>query len=115
MHVCLRLMRMRIPNSLRVLFHCGHFDRNEISFWMIKYNVSTTRNEMPTHVHQNIGPFRNVADMKRHVNRICFYAALKSQSGLTSFRLSCGRTLMKTKNAKQKKKSKTFFTHIKNI
>ena len=23
-------------NSLRVLFHCGHFDRNEISFWVIK-------------------------------------------------------------------------------
>ena len=36
-------------------FDIGHFERNEISFRMIKYHVDTTRNEMPTHVHQNIG------------------------------------------------------------
>ena len=33
-------------NSLRVLFHCGHFDKNEISFRLIKYHVNTTRNEI---------------------------------------------------------------------
>ena len=38
-------------------FHISHFDRNEISFRVIKYYVNTTRNEMPTHVHQNIGSF----------------------------------------------------------
>ena len=26
--------------------HCGHFDRNEISFRVIKYRESTTRNEI---------------------------------------------------------------------
>ena len=25
--------------------HCGHFDRNEVSFRVIKYHVNTTRNE----------------------------------------------------------------------
>ena len=34
-------------NSKRYGFHIGHFDRNEISFRVIKY-VSTTRNERPT-------------------------------------------------------------------
>ena len=38
-------------------FYIGHFERNEISFRVIKYHVNTTRNEMPTHVHQNIGSF----------------------------------------------------------
>ena len=33
-------------NSLRVLFHCGHFDRNEISLRMINYYGSTTLNEI---------------------------------------------------------------------
>ena len=32
-------------NSSQVLFHCGHFDRNEISFRLIKY-VNATRNEI---------------------------------------------------------------------
>ena len=32
-------------NSSQVLFHCGHFDRNEISFRVIKY-VNATRNEI---------------------------------------------------------------------
>ena len=31
--------------SLRVLFHCVHFDRNEFSFRVTKDNVKTTRNE----------------------------------------------------------------------
>ena len=30
-------------------FHIGHFDRNEISFRVIKYRVNTTRNEIPTY------------------------------------------------------------------
>ena len=71
-------------------FHIGHFDRNEISFRVIKYHVNTTRNEMPTHVHQNIGSFWNAAEMKLHVNRTCFHASLKSQTGMSSFRLWFG-------------------------
>ena len=37
---------MCVWNSLWVLFHCGHFDRNEISFRVIEYHVNTTRNEI---------------------------------------------------------------------
>ena len=48
---------------------------------------------MPTHVHQNIGFFWNAAKMKLHVDRTCFHASLKSQTGLSSFRLPCERTL----------------------
>ena len=80
-------------NSLRMLFQCGHFDRNEISFWMIKYHVNTTQNEMPTHVHQNIGSFWNVTEMKCQVNRTCFHTGLKSQTVMSSFHLSCERTV----------------------
>ena len=36
-------------NSKRYGFHIGHFDRNEISFRVIKYRVNTTRNEIPTY------------------------------------------------------------------
>ena len=53
-----------------------------------KQHVNTTRNEMPVHVHQNIGSFGNTAEMKRHVNRTFFYP------GLSKFRLSCERTLI---------------------
>ena len=71
-------------------FYIGHFDRNEISFLVIKYHVNTTRNKM----HQNIRSFWNAAKMKlEHVNRTCFHAGLKSQTGMSSFRLSCERTL----------------------
>ena len=31
--------------------------------------------------------------MKLHVNKTCFHAGLKSQTGMSSFRLSCERTL----------------------
>ena len=31
--------------------------------------------------------------MKRHVNRTCFHAGMKSQTGMSSFRLSRERTL----------------------
>ena len=48
---------------------------------------------MPTRVHQNIGSFWNAAEMKLHVNRTCFYTGLKSQTGMSSFRLSCEHTL----------------------
>ena len=27
-------------------FHCGHTDRNKISFWVMKFQVNTTRNEI---------------------------------------------------------------------
>ena len=80
-------------NSKRYGFHIGHFDRNEISFRVIRYHVNTTRNEMRTHVHQNTGSFWNATEMKLHVNRTCFHAGLKSQTGMSSFRLSYERTL----------------------
>ena len=70
-------------------FHIGHFDKNEISFRVIKYHVNTTRNEMLTHVHQNIGSFWNAAEMKLHVNRTCFHTGLKSQTSMSSFCLLC--------------------------
>ena len=79
-------------NSKRYGFHIGHFDRNEISFRVIKCHVNyptlTTLN-----VHQNIGSFWNADEMKLRVNRICFHAGWKSQSGMSSFHLSCERTL----------------------
>ena len=69
-----------------------HFDRNEVSFLVIKY-VNTIRNEMSAHVHQNIGSFWKAAEMKLHVNKTCFHASLKSQTGMSSFRRSCEHTL----------------------
>ena len=49
---------MKYPekNSLRVSFHCRHFDRNKNSFRVIKCNVNNTqneiiRNEMSTHAN----------------------------------------------------------------
>ena len=48
---------------------------------------------MPTYVHQNVGLFSNAAEMKRHVNRTCLLTGFKSQTGMSSFRLSCERTL----------------------
>ena len=69
-----------------------HFDRNEVSFLVIKY-VNTIRNEMSAHVHQNIGSFWKAAEIKLHVNKTCFHAGLKSQTGMSSFRLSCEHAL----------------------
>ena len=43
---------------------------------MIKY-VNTTRNEMPTHVHQNNGSLWIATEMKLHVNRTCFHATFE--------------------------------------
>ena len=74
-------------------FHIGNFGKNEISFRVIKYHVNTTRNEMLTHVHQNIGTFWNAAEIILHVNGTCFHAGLKSQTGMSLFRLSCERNL----------------------
>ena len=65
--------------------------------WILKYHVNTNRNEMPTHVHQNIGSFWNAVEMKLHVNRTCFHAGLKTQTGMGSFCLSCERTLSKAR------------------
>ena len=79
-------------NSKRYGFHIGHFDINEISFRVIKYHAKTTRNEMPAHVHQNIGSFWNAVEMKLHLNRTFFHAGLKSQTSTSSFRLACERT-----------------------
>ena len=70
-----------------------HSDRYVVSFRVVKYHLNTTQNEMPTHVHQNIGSFWNAAEMKRHVNRTCFHAGFKSQTGMSSFRPSRQRTL----------------------
>ena len=44
-------------NSLRVLSHCGPFDRNEISFWVINVSSALPRNEIirkETYAHANI-------------------------------------------------------------
>ena len=90
--LALLLMCMPICNSLSVSFHSCHFDRNEISFRLIKYHVNTNQDEMPAHVHQSFGSFWNAAEMKRHVNRASFHIGLKSQTGMRSFRLSCERT-----------------------
>ena len=79
-------VRMRVWNSFKT-------HRNKISFRVIKYHVNTTRNETPTHVRLYIGSFWNAAEMKSHVKRTCFHAGLKSQTGMSSFRLSCERTL----------------------
>ena len=51
---------------------------------------------MPTHVHQNIRSLRNAAERKLYVNRTCFHAGLKSQTGVSSFCLSCEHTLKST-------------------
>ena len=75
-------------------FHITNFERNEVLFRVIKYHVITNRNEMPTHVHRNIDLFWNAAGMKLHVNRTCFHTGSKSQTGMSSFRLSCKRTLI---------------------
>ena len=46
-----------------------NFREMEFHFgWLIKYHINTTRNEIPTHVHQNIELFWNVAEMKPNVN-----------------------------------------------
>ena len=46
-----------------------NFREMEFHFgWLIKYHVNTTRNEIPTHVHQNIELFWNVAELKPNVN-----------------------------------------------
>ena len=44
-------------------------------------------------VHQNIVPFWNTVQIKLHVNRTCFHAGLKSQTGMSSFHLSYECTL----------------------
>ena len=75
-------------------FHITNFERNEVLFRVIKYHVITNRNEMPTHVHRNIDLFWNAAGMKLHVNRTCFHTGSKSETGISSFRLSCKRTLI---------------------
>ena len=96
----LRLLRMCVWNSMWVWISYQsqnkisfYFDRNKISFQVIKYHVNTTRNEISTRVHQNIESFWNAAEMKIHGNRTCFHAGLKSQTGMCSFCLSCERTV----------------------
>ena len=74
-------------------FHIGHFE-TQISYCVIKYHVKTNGNGMPAHVHQNIRSFWNAAEMKFHVNRTCFHAGLKFQTGISWFCLSCERTLL---------------------
>ena len=44
-------------------------------------------------MQRNIGSFWNAAERKLYVNRTCFHARLKSQTGKSSFHLSCERTL----------------------
>ena len=58
------------------------------------YHVNTTQNEMAIHVHQNMGSFLNIAEMKFYVSRTRFHAGLKSRTSMISFRFSCERTLI---------------------
>ena len=58
------LKRMRVWNSMRVYrFHIDDFDKNEILFRVIKYHVTITRNEILTHLHQNILSFWSAAEI----------------------------------------------------
>ena len=90
----LRLMRMCVWNSMPVWISYRSFWQKWIFISGIKYHVNTTRNEMPTYVHQNVGSLGNATEMKLHVNRACFQAGLKSQTGMSWFRLSFERTLI---------------------
>ena len=58
----LSLFEENISSNFREVI--GHFDRNKISFRVIKYLVNSTLNEMPTYVDQNIGSFWIAAEMK---------------------------------------------------
>ena len=73
-------------------FHIGHFDRKKICIYHKKISYKRYPNETPKHVHQNIGSFWNGAEIKRHMNRTCFHAGLKSNTSLSSFRLFCNHT-----------------------
>ena len=72
----LHLICMGVWNSMRVYISYRSFWQKWISFQVIKYPVNTTRNEMPTHVHENIRSFWNSVKTKFHVNRTCFHAGL---------------------------------------
>ena len=54
-------VRLKLNRGMDFIWAISHFisyfDRNEISFRVIKYCVNTTRNEMPTHAHQDIDRF----------------------------------------------------------
>ena len=58
---------------------------------MIKYHADTTWNGTATHAHINIKWFWDAAEMKHHVNRTCFHAGLKSQTGQGCFVLKINR------------------------
>ena len=86
----LRLMRMCVWNSMPEWISYR-------SFWQ-KWNLISGNKILCKHypkwnVHQNIGSFWNAAEIKLHVNRTCFLVGFKSQTGMSSFRLSCERTL----------------------
>ena len=78
----LRLMRMCVWNSMRVWISYR-------SFWQ-KWNFISGDKICKHHpkwkaynIHQNIESFWNAAEMKLHVNRTCFHARLKSQTGMS--------------------------------
>ena len=55
-------------------------------------NWSEMKLQMPAHFDPNIGSFWNAAEMKCHMNKTCFHASLKPQTGMGLFCLSCERT-----------------------
>ena len=95
-----RIELFHLHNSLNISFN-AHARLKVIaviwtekkSFRVINYHVNTTQNEMPKHFHQNIRSFWSKSEMKRHVNRTCFYVGLKSHTSLISFFISHERTL----------------------
>ena len=89
----LRLMHMCVWNSMRVWISHRSLWQKWNFILGDKNHINTARNEIPPHVHQSIRSFWNAAEMKLHVNRTCFHAGLKSQTGMSSFRLSWERTL----------------------
>ena len=103
-------------------FHIGHFDRNEISNWheiFIEYNLPHTKwisadsldVAFNAHVRLKLNAGMDfisvvLTEMKFHVNRTCFHNGLKSQTGMSSFRLSCERTLNYIEPTSQLSRSK---------
>ena len=91
-HLILYLKCMCIWTSLRVLFHCSHLDRNEISLQVIKYHVNTTGNEMHTYSIEILGHFEMQTKWNFMWNELVFILVWNPKQ-LSSFHLSCKRTL----------------------
>ena len=70
-----------------MLFHWGLFEWNFISVDKTSCNHYPNWNAYAN--PSKYGSYWNAAEMRRHVNRTCSHAGLKSQTGMSSFRLFC--------------------------